>query len=58
MSARTEQLLEMINRLKDHISTLEEAGQDPLSIQKEIIRLENELFQANQILAESKVIKG
>lgn len=58
MSARTQNILEDINRLKAHIVTLEESGQDPLSIQKEVARLERELQQANHILSESRVIKG
>jgi len=58
MSAKTEQLLEQINKLKEYVPVLEGQGQDPLSVQKEISRLERELFQANQVLTESKVMKG
>lgn len=58
MSARTETLLEQINRLKSHVVVLEESGQDPHSVKKEISRLEQELLQANQMLTESRVMKG
>lgn len=58
MSARTEKLLEQINRLKSHIVTLEEAGEDSISVKKEVERLTRELTQANQVLSEGKVIKG
>lgn len=58
MSARTETLLEQINRLKSHVVVLEESGQDPHSLRMEIVRLEKELLQANQMLTESKVMKG
>ena len=58
MSARTEKLLEQINRLRKHVKDLEEAGEDSLSLQKEIITLTRQLEEANNVLNESKIIKG
>lgn len=59
MSSRTEQLLEKINMMEKQAREIEERGEDPLSIQRELVKLREELTRANQVLSESRnVLKG
>lgn len=57
MSARTEKLVEQINKLRDFIKLGEESCVDTLSAEKELKRLTEELNTANRLLNEG-VIKG
>ena len=57
MSAKTEKLVEQINKIREYIETAEEVGSDPLSAEKELKRLLEELHRANAVLNEG-VMKG
>lgn len=57
MSAKTEKLVEQINKLRKFINVAEESCVDTLSAEKELKRLTEELNAANRALNEG-VIKG
>jgi hypothetical protein len=59
MSAKTEKLLEQINRYKNTIREMEEQGEDPHSIKIQLEKALNELNAANKVLSESvTILKG
>ena len=56
MSARTEQLIEQINRLRNSIIEAEERGEDPHSTKQLLEKCLQQLNAANNALNEGKII--